>query len=414
MHITTAQKAKFFAIFITIIEWYDYTLYAYLAPIISKLYFPDHDNFTSLISTYMVFAVGFMARPIGAWIFGYMADYYSRKKAIYFSLILMLIATSLMLLLPTYEHWHLVSTFALVVIRLLQGVAVGGNYGISFVFAIENAPFNKRSFTGALTQVGVFVGFLLGSIICTYISHTMNQEYLWQIGWRLPFVLSVMFLLLALYLGKNIQDNFPSSTRKKESVFAGIKLLFTKHLKLMLCAIGVICLDGVGIYLLFFFYKIYLEQVIGISMALSYKVHTFGMALMILFTMAFGMLADKIKRHSILLCVCISFMILPYWGFNYVKSGAVADIVLVQGIFALMMGACYGALPVFIVELFPKNIRYSASGMAFNICICAFGGTSLMVALFLMKITANVLSVAMYLALIGLVAMLGVLKSPRG
>jgi MFS transporter, MHS family, proline/betaine transporter len=411
MHTTTSERSKFFAIFITIIEWYDYTLYAYLAPIISQLYFPNHDKYASLIITYMVFAVGFVARPIGAWLFGYMADYYSRKKAIYFSLILMLVATTMMMLLPTYQKWHLASTVALVLIRLLQGIAVGGNYGISFVFAIEHAPLKKKAFTGALTQVGVFIGFLMGSIICTYLSNTMSKEYLWHIGWRMPFLLSIMFLLLALYLGKNMQDNPSDAVR--ESIFASLKLLFGKHLKIMLCAIGVICLDGVGIYLLFFFYKIYLEQVIGLDLAISYKIHTFGMALMILFTIFFGFLADKIKRRSILLWVCVCFMLMPYWGFNYVKSASVADIILVQSIFALMMGACYGALPAFIVELFPSKIKYSGSGMAFNICICAFGGTSLMVALFLMKITENVTSVASYLALVGFVAMIALLKSPR-
>jgi len=402
------NKAKFLGIFVNVIEWYDYALYIYLASIIAELYFPNNDRLMSLISSYAVFAAGFIARPVGAWIFGYIGDYYSRKKALFCSLIMMSIPSSLMLFIPSFEKWGYFSSISILLIRICQGVAVGGNYGGGFVFTIEHARKGTRGITGGLGSFATFSGFLLGSIVCSTLTNNLDKQDLYDWGWRMPFLFSIFSLLIAFYLGSQVSSEEKPNSKElspKESIFSSISKLYSSHPSIMLRAITIICLDAVGIYILFFFYKLYLEEIIGMEIEKVYNIHDIGMNIMIIFAVFFGWLSDKIGRKPILLMVSLSFIITPYIGFNLVKHHPEYAL-LVQLVFALTMGACYGALPAFIVELFPRSIRYSGCSLAFNLSMCIFGGTSTIFALWLIKITNNVSYVALYLSLIGLLSII--------
>ncbi len=408
MDTNLARRAKFLGIFINIIEWYDYALYAYLAVIISDLFFPNSDKLVSLINSYAVFAIGFIARPVGSWIFGYIGDYYSRKSAMFWSLILMSIPTLMMLVIPTYQKVGIISSISIIIIRLFQGVAVGGNYGGSSVFAIEHAPMGKRGITGGWSSFGVFFGFLLGSLVCSILTSIMDKNELYAWGWRIPFLLGGASLIIAFYMLSSFPDTkLEKQQEKSVSLFSSITSLLSSNFKDIIRAISIICLDAVGIYLLFFFYKTYLE-LIGIGLQKTYLIHTVGMIIMISLAIFFGWLSDKIGRKPILLMVGIGFIIAPYWGFNLVKEHH-HYAMLVQIVFSVIMGACYGALPSFIVEMFPRSVRYSASSLSFNLTMCIFGGTSIMIALWLLKITNNINYVSLYLGVIGVVSIIGLI-----
>jgi MHS family proline/betaine transporter-like MFS transporter len=408
MAVNLAKKAKLLGIFINIVEWYDCALYIYLSSIISDLFFPNGDKLVSLICSYLIFAIGFVARPIGSWVFGYIGDYHSRKKAMTWSLILMFIPSLLMLIIPTYQKIGILGPIAIVIIRLFQGVAVGGNYGGSFVFAIEHAAIGKRGVTGGWSSSGVFFGFLLGSLVCSILTSIMDKGELYDFGWRIPYLLSVISLILAFYLISSFPNiKQPQKEVKSTSLFKSTAILLSSNLTDIIRAISLICLDGIGIYLLFFFYKIYLE-LIGIDLQKIYLIHTMGMIIMISLAVFFGWLSDKIGRKPILLMVAIGFIIAPYWGFNLVKANH-EHAMLVQIIFSIIMGACYGSLPSFIVEMFPRAIRYSGSSLAFNLTMCIFGGTSIIIALWLLKLTNNINYVALYLGIVGVIAIAGLI-----
>lgn len=193
----------------TLFEWYDYAVYGYFAVIIGKNFFPAADSLTELMSTFAVFATGFVMRPLGAIVFGFIGDKFGRRKALSLSVIMMAIPTCILGILPTYQQIGIVAPILLIIIRLVQGLAVGGNYGGSFVFAIEHAKPNKEGFIGSLVMVGVIVGILLGSAAAAIFSHLLSPDSLELWGWRIPFLLGIVAIFSGLYI-KEYTEETPS------------------------------------------------------------------------------------------------------------------------------------------------------------------------------------------------------------
>ncbi len=172
------------------LEWYDYALYGHMAAIISKLFFPSDDPFTSLIATFGVFAAGFAMRPIGAILFGYVGDRYGRKTSLAFSILLMAIPTAAIGLLPTYAQIGIWAPILLTVIRLLQGLSLGGEFSGSITFMVEHAPPDKRGIIGSAAVVSLVAGMLLGSLMATIFAKALSPEDFESWGWRVPFLLA--------------------------------------------------------------------------------------------------------------------------------------------------------------------------------------------------------------------------------
>jgi MHS family proline/betaine transporter-like MFS transporter len=171
-----------------ILEWYDFTLYGYLAVILSQLFFPSENETVSLLASFGAFAVGFFFRPLGSVLFGYIGDKYGRKKALIISIFLMAIPTFLIGLLPTYQQIGILAPILLTFFRILQGLSTGGEYTTSVTFVVEHAPKDRRGFFGSINLLGAVIGIMFGSLMGAFLTSTFDKETLLDWGWRVGFL----------------------------------------------------------------------------------------------------------------------------------------------------------------------------------------------------------------------------------
>jgi MHS family proline/betaine transporter-like MFS transporter len=189
------------------LEWYDYALYGQLSFVFAKIFFPSDDLSISLIMTYLTFAVGFVFRPLGAVIFGRIGDKYGRKKALSASMILMAAATGGLGLLPTYESIGFAAPLLLILIRILQGLSLGGEFSGSMSYVVEHAPADKRATMGSTTVLSLVIGFLMGSLMATLVSASMSTEAFYDWGWRLLFFIGVFIGFIGYYIRQHVEES---------------------------------------------------------------------------------------------------------------------------------------------------------------------------------------------------------------
>lgn len=389
----------------TMFEWYDYAVYGYFAVIIGKNFFPHTDKIMEIMSAFAVFATGFIMRPFGAIFFGYIGDRLGRRKALSLSVVMMAIATCLLGVIPTYKQIGILAPIILVVIRLVQGLALGGNYGGSFVFAIEHAPANKRGFAGSLTMVGVIVGFLLGSGMAVIFSNLLNETDLQEWGWRIPFLLGLVALFVGVYIQNHTEETSDFKSKKNTINKASqlpIITIFKQYKKNIAQAMGFLLFDLVGFHVLFSFMTTYLTTYAKIPIQMTLQINTANLFCMVLCIPIFGIAADRVGYKKIMYFVALSFLILTYPAFVIFSHGNVMQCWLMQLLFAIVMAAVYGVLPVAIVELFPVDVRYSASSFVCNVSAAIFGGTAPWFSTWLIYKTGLLTAPAFYLMLISI------------
>lgn len=205
-------------IFGNILEWYDFAIFGFIAPIIGTLFFPEDDAMAGLIKTYGIFAAGYLMRPLGGVVFGFIGDKYGRKKALQLSIFMMAIPTVLLGCLPTHEQLGITATLLLILLRLLQGISVGGEWVGSVSFLVEIAPPGKKGLQGSWTLFGAIGGILLGSLVVTLMNNTLGNDAMLAWGWRIPFLAGILILIIGSWLRKGLVES-PDflKERKKDS-----------------------------------------------------------------------------------------------------------------------------------------------------------------------------------------------------
>lgn len=229
-----------------VLEWYDFTLYGTLAPIIANLFFPSKNALVSLIMTFGAFAAGFLMRPLGGIIYGHIGDRFGRKRALIASIILMTIPTVFLGILPTYAFVGILAPLLVTLTRLLQGIAVGGEFTGTMSFLVETAPDNRRGLAGSFALVGVLAGILLGAVVVTVISIVLPQGYLNQWGWRIPFLLGGVLGFAVWLLRRNLSETPFFEKIKRDTLVeaAPIEKCFTLYKKKLLQGFGITILNA--------------------------------------------------------------------------------------------------------------------------------------------------------------------------
>lgn len=385
-----------------VLEWYDFALYGYFAPVIAKLFFPTDDQFISLLTTFAVFAVGFIMRPLGAIIFGHFGDRYGRKKALAAAVLLMAIPTTLMGLLPSYASIGIAASLLLTFFRLLQGLAVGGEFTGSIVYILEHAPANRRGFYGSLAMSSAFVGLLLGSGIAALVGMLVGGSELETWAWRIPFVISIILGVVGLYLRYQMPET-PVFVRLKQRarqtkfpVISAVK----SYWRVILKAIGLVMLPSLGFYLSFVYLPTYLNVYHHVSLVTSLPINTLTMAVIIIASPVFGFISDNIGRWRVLLIGGFGFLIFSVPLFLLLQSPTILKITLAQLGFGLLVAIAYSAVPAILVELFSANVRYTAMSLPYNLANAIFGGTAPLMATSLIYSSDSLLAPGFYLMLI--------------
>jgi len=386
-----------------VMEWYDFGTYGFFAAVIGKLFFPAHDPTTSLLASFAVFAVGFFGRPVGALVFGHIGDRSGRKRALMASVLMMAMPTMLIGLMPTYAQIGIAAPLILVVLRLFQGLAVGGEFTTSIVLLVEGAQRSRRGYVGSFAPFGAVGGMLLGSAVGATITGLLSPEMLAAWGWRVAFLFGVVIGAVVLYVRRRLPPD-PAIVAIAEARHAPVVTAFKTQWRTILKIIGMILTLGIGFYLNFVYLSTWLAQYAGVTRAQALALNCLGLALQLPLLPYAGKLADRIGAKTVVLISAIGFALLSWPLYFAIGHGGVLGIVFGQAGFALLQSGISGAVPAFMVEVLPKHVRCTALSFGQNFAQAIFGGTVPMVSVALIAATGYPLAPSLYLAAAGLIS----------
>jgi MHS family proline/betaine transporter-like MFS transporter len=395
-------------------EWYDFAVYGFFAPTIGARFFPSRDPAASLIAAFGVFAAGFLMRPLGAVVFGHIGDRIGRRPALTISVVAMAVPTFLIGVVPDYQQIGAAAALLMIGLRLLQGLSVGGEYTTSMVFLVESAPPGRRGRAGSWTPAGGLIGTILGSAVAAAVSSALPPAALTAWGWRIPFVLGVGVGLAGWSVRRRMDETLDQPTAARVPL---IEALRTEPAG-MLRVFGMGLMIGVGFYMAFVYAVTFVQQVGHVGAGAALDVNTANMVVLLATTVGAGALSDRIGRRPLLIGSTLAMLLLAYPLFWLLSRPDVTAVAAGQMGFALILGAYLGPLPATMTESFPSRLRCSGLSLAYNLGQAIFGGTTPIVAAYVIARSRDDLSPAFYLMLMAaasLIAVLGVQKknSPR-
>ncbi|MCP3940713.1 MAG: MHS family MFS transporter [Desulfobacteraceae bacterium] len=394
------------------LEWYDFAVYGYFAPIIGANFFPSEDKLASLISAFSVFAVGYLIRPLGGIFFGVIGDRLGRKKALQISVMVMAIFTTLLGVLPTHAQIGVTASFLLIVIRLVQGFSVGGEFIGSISYITEVAPANKRGFFGSWATFSTIGGVMLGSGIAALLHNVLSEAALHSYGWRIPFLLGILLGIFGLWLRTGIEES-PEFMQIKAR--GGVKKnplmeVFKHHPKAILHIMCLVMLFGSGFYLLFVWWPTYLSKIVHPPIPHAFGINTISMLIMMALIPLAGMLGDRIGLKKLLVWALGGFIVLTWPLFYWVDQATFMGALAVQLIFAAMMATVQGIVPALMSYMFPAKTRFTGLGIGYNLSLALFGGTAPLICTWLIQKTNDIMTPAYYLIAMAIVSFLAALS----
>ncbi|MGJ9404664.1 MFS transporter [Arthrobacter sp. KK5.5] len=391
------------------VEWFDYAVYGYLAVTITAVFFPDSDPQTGLMLTFGLFAISFLVRPLGGFVWGHIGDRIGRRTALSWSILLMSLATFCIALIPSYAAIGIWAPLMLLAMRVVQGFSASGEYAGASAFLVEYAPAHRRGLFAAVVPASTAAGLLFGSLIAAVLTANLDSQQMSDWGWRLPFLLAAPMGLIGRYIRTKLEDTpaFRELAQDDEAIKAPIGDLFRKHWRDLLLACGAVLLNAVGFYVILSYMPTYLSQEIGLDATLSFVATTVALGTYIGFIFLTGMLSDRFGRRKILMSASVLFLLLTIPAFQLLGSGSFVVILMVQVLLGAMLTLNDGTLPSFLAEMFPTKVRYTGFAVSFNLSNAIFGGTAPLVATWLIATSGSNLAPGWYLmgaAAISLVA----------
>jgi MFS family permease len=380
----------------TLIEWYDFYLYGSLAVFFSTQFFPPGNPTAALLVSLAIFATGFIVRPFGAIFFGRLGDLIGRKFTFLATLILMGLATTLVGFLPTYAQIGLAAPILLVLLRLIQGLALGGEYGGAAIYIAEHAPDNRRGYLTSYIQTTATLGILLSLLVILAFRLTMGDAAFKEYGWRFPFLLSAVLVVLSIYIRMKLLES-PLFERLREEGKNTSKPLTEafgqgKNVGLMLLALfGFTAPEGVVWYTGQFYALFFMQTVLKINYVTAYIIIVVAVACATPFFLVFGALSDKIGRRNIMVAGFALAVITYIPVFRAMQANATNPVVLTLLVFymVVLVTMVYGPIAAFLVELFPARIRYTSLSLPYHIGNGVFGGLVPLISSSLVVATGN-------------------------
>ncbi len=392
----------------TTIEWYDFFLYGSAAALVfNKLFFPSYDPFVGTLLAFATYAVGFVARPLGGIVFGHYGDRIGRKRLLMLSLILMGVATVLIGLLPTYAQIGIWAPAGLIVLRLVQGFAVGGEWGGAVLMAAEHGDSARRGFWASWPQAGVAAGSLLSAGVLALMASIQTEADFLSWGWRLPFLLSALLVVVGWYIRNRVAES-PMFEQALEEAEAPPKLpamdVLRERPRAIVLGAGLRVGENISYYILTVFSLTFLVDVAAESRSLALNALLIGAAVQFFAIPLFALLSDRIGRRPVYAFGAFGLAAFAFAFFPMLASNDPRLIVLALVAGLVLHGAMYGPQAAFITELFPTRIRYSGVSIAYQLTSIAAGSLAPIVALALYSETRSYVPVAIYVGIACLVS----------
>lgn len=399
----------------TLVEYYDFGVYGYVATTIAAQFFPTSSPTAGLLSTLAVFAIAFVARPLGSVLFGHIGDRHGRKPALAISVILMAVATFGIGLLPTYASIGVAAPVLLVVMRLAQGLSAGGEASGSAAILAETALPNRRGFLTSATQVGSLFGLLLASAVVGIVNWTLTPEQFNDWGWRVPFLLGILTGLVGLWVRMRLQEAEAFKRVERAGGVAELPVVevFRTNSLNILKAFGLTAINFAAYYTVFVYLSIYLQTVGTLTRAQATFSTTATIAIAAVTLAFFGLLSDIIGRRIVIGASALGFLVLTIPLFKVMQGDNLVLIVGAQILLGLLEAAIMGAIWAALAELFPTRVRYSGIGIGFNLAGVFVGGSAPYIATWLVQTTGDKTSPAYFLMAVSVITLATLMTIPE-
>lgn len=397
-----------------VLEWYDFAAFGFLAPYIAIAFFPSDNEFAGLIKTFAIFAVGYLMRPLGAILFGHIGDRVGRREALLLSVIMMIVPTILLGMLPTYAAVGITAPILLLLLRLIQGLSIGGEFTASATFVSELAPEGRKGLHASLTMLGAILGILLGSGVAMVLSDTLGEEAMTSWGWRLPFLMGIILGAVAFWMRRSM-----SSSPEMNDIHAGrddrehplIEVL-KNHRPAVLRLCSVVLMQGASFYVVFVWLSTYLKEIVQQPVSNPLLLNTIGLACLLPVIPLAGWLSDRFGRRALLMTAGIGILLCSWPLFIVFQQGDDGMILVGLVIFALLIGMAQGPTPAMMTELFPPEVRLTGIGIGYNVTLALFGGTAPLISTWLISATGTAIAPAFYLMAAAAISLVGAFGLP--
>lgn len=398
-----------------IIEWFDYGIYSFAAVTIGLHFFDTKDASTAALSAFAVFALSFLARPIGGLVIGILGDRRGRRDMLMLTVGLMTAATVAIGLLPTYAQIGFLAPALLTLARLVQGFSAGGEYGGANTFMAEVAPAGRRGFFGSILESGVLIGYLGGAGLVVGLMSVMPDEAWQEWGWRIPFLASLPLGILALLLRRHLEDTPVFEKMKATAELTKSPLLdtFRRAPMPLLVTFLVVAYANGAYYLILTFLPSYVQTELGMSANLSLTLSIVVMLALLVTIPLCGRLGDRVGRRKLMSASLIAHLILAVPSVVLFTSGNVVAVfaaALLLGVALAPLASQYAAA---LTVLFPRSIRYTGFTLSFNVATAIFGGSAPFLVGTLLESTGNNFVIAFFLMGVALLAAIGVRFMPE-
>lgn len=408
----------------TVMEWYEFFIYGTAAALVfSKTFFPNSDNpLDAVLAAFLTYAIGFVARPVGGLVFGHLGDKVGRKKLLQVSLLMIGSATFLMGMLPDFSVWGYAAPIALAVLRFIQGIAVGGEWGGAILLVGEHSPPNERGFWSSFPQAAASVGNVLASIVLLGSSMLMSEEAFLSWGWRVAFWLSALIVIIGYYIRKNVEDApiFKEAAARQEEyakASSGLGAVVTQYPKQMIKAILIHAGENAVYYIIVAFTLTYLTLDGSLGSSDVLLIMFIANIFQFVAQLVAGKLSDRIGRKNTFLIGAVLLLAWIPFYFPALNTGNFA-VILIAVIFGLcVQGTMYAPQAALYGELFPTRARYSGVSASYQVASVIGGAMAPIIATWLWGRFDSWIPIAVYMfvyVVIGLGVMIFGLKETRG
>ena len=410
----TLRKVVLASMIGTTIEWYDFFLYGTAAALVfNKLFFPQADPLTGTMLAFTTYALGFVARPLGGLVFGHLGDRIGRKQLLMASLMMMGASTFLIGLLPTFGQIGLVAPLGLVLLRLIQGFAVGGEWGGAVLMVCEYGDAKRRGFWAGWPQAGVPAGNLLAAGVLAIMSAVQNEHDFLAWGWRVPFLLSAILILIGYWVRSTLAESpvFEKAIADHGIEAAPVLEAIRKRPGGIAIGAGLRIGENTTYYVITAFSITYITEVVHLSRGIALNALLAGAAVEVMLIPVFAWLSDKIGRRPILFLGSAGMALFGFSFFRMLETGATPMVMAAVVIGLVLHGAMYAPQAAFIAELFPTRFRYSGASLAYQATSIFAGSVAPIIALALFKATKSATPIAVYMLIAGSIGAFSALKA---
>ena len=385
----------------TSLEWYDFTVYNTLAALVfNHLFFPSVDPLAGTLLAFSTYAVGYVSRPLGGFIFGNLGDRVGRRAVLMLTLVLMGLTTALMGVLPTYASAGILSPILLVTLRFVQGIALGGEWAGAVLLAVEHGDQNKRGLNASWAQVGPSFGTLLGTGFIALITLALSSSDFLSWGWRVPFMASLLLVGFGLWVRSSVGETpqFEKLSESHAQAKVPVAEVFSHHWRRLLVAGGARIGSDVLYALLVVFTLTYVTTVLDLSRSLALTAVLAGTACNALTVPLFGALSDRFGRRPVYLGGVLAAIVWAFGFFSLVNTSQPVLIVLAVMIGLVIHAVMYGPQAAFVTEQFPTRVRYAGSSLAYTLAGILGGGFAPLIIVALFRSWHSTTAVSLYVS----------------